>query len=149
MIYAQSEYPRGSSRELTEDAYSPFTEESRQILEESEFEWSSGLIERVIVEKPGERQQLITTSGDILECEHFFVGYIAVPRSGLAVRIGVEVDERGFIMTDHRGKTSVEGVWAAGDVRPISQSVAMAVGTGNYAGIMISQFLLETASSDR
>jgi len=77
------------------------------------------------------------------------VGYIALPRSELAVQIGVEVDGRGYIMTDHRGKTSVEGVWAAGDVRPITQSVAMAVGTGNYAGIMISQFLLETLISNR
>jgi len=128
---------------MTEDAYLPFNDEYQGILEKSEFEWSSGLIERVIVEKPGERQKLVTTSGDTLECNHFFVAFVAVPRSELAVEIGVELDKRGYIITDHRGKTCVDGVWAAGDVRPITQSVAMAVGTGNYAGIMINQFLFQ------
>ncbi|MCW3977710.1 MAG: NAD(P)/FAD-dependent oxidoreductase [Candidatus Bathyarchaeota archaeon] len=128
---------------MTDDAYSPFLAQYREILEESEFEWSNGVIERVIVQEPGEHQQLVTTRGEILQCNHFFVALIAVPRSELAVKIGVEVDKRGNIITDHRGKTSVEGVWAAGDVRPITQSIAMAVGTGNYAGIMINQFLLQ------
>jgi len=71
----------------------------------------------------------------------FFVSFVAEPRSDLAVTIGVEVDEHGNILTDKRGKTNVEGVWAAGDVRPITQQVAMAVGTGNYAALMINQFL--------
>lgn len=128
---------------MTDDAYSPFIDEYREILDESEFEWSNGVIERVIVQEPGEHQQLVTTRGEVFECNHFFVALIAIPRSELAVKIGVEVDNRGNIITDHRGKTSVEGVWAAGDVRPITQSIAMAVGTGNYAGIMINQFLLQ------
>jgi pyruvate/2-oxoglutarate dehydrogenase complex dihydrolipoamide dehydrogenase (E3) component len=53
----------------------------------------------------------------------------------------VEVDKRGNILTDHRGKTNLEGVWAAGDCRPITQQVAMATGTGNYAALMANQFL--------
>ncbi len=128
---------------MTEDAYFPFTIEHRKMLEESKFEWSSGLIERVVVDKPGEQQQLVTTRGEVFECNHFFVAFVAVPRNELAVKIGVEVDKRGNIITDHRGKTNVEGVWAAGDVRPITQSIAMAVGTGNYAGTMINQFLFQ------
>jgi thioredoxin reductase (NADPH) len=51
------------------------------------------------------------------------------------------VDERGSVTTDHRGKTNIDGIWAAGDVRPITQQVATAVGTGNYAALMIDQFL--------
>ena len=71
----------------------------------------------------------------------FFVAYVDVTRSELAQQIGVEIDKKGNIITDHRGKTRVEGVWAAGDVRPITQQVAMAVGTGNYAALMMNQFL--------
>ncbi|MFW9847180.1 MAG: FAD-dependent oxidoreductase, partial [Candidatus Thorarchaeota archaeon] len=73
--------------------------------------------------------------------EVFFVGHVAEPRSELAQQIGVDIDARGNILTDHRGKTNIEGVWAAGDCRPITQQVAMAIGTGNYAALMMNQFL--------
>ena len=71
----------------------------------------------------------------------FFVSYIAEPRSKLAKDLKIQTDNRSCIITDHRGKTNIEGVWAVGDVRAITQSVAMAVGTGNYAAIMANKFL--------
>ena len=40
-----------------------------------------------------------------------------------------------------RGDTNVPGVWIAGDLRPMSQQVAVAMGTGNIAALMIDQFL--------
>ncbi|MHA2060160.1 MAG: NAD(P)/FAD-dependent oxidoreductase, partial [Candidatus Ranarchaeia archaeon] len=124
---------------MTEDSYIPFTEEQKQILNQSKFKWSSGLIQDIIIDTPGEKQTLVSSTGEKFECNHFFVGFVTVPRSELAKPLGVEIDSRGNIITDHRGKTRVQGVWAAGDVRPITQSVGMAVGTGNYAGVMIHQ----------
>jgi len=132
---------------MTEDSYRPFNEEYREKLNKSKYEWTKGLIENVIIEQPGVKQKLITSSGEILECNNFFVSWDAVPRSELAVELGAEVDKGGNIVTDHRGKTNVEGVWAAGDVRPITQSVAMAVGTGNYVGIRINNFLRDIGRS--
>jgi thioredoxin reductase (NADPH) len=126
---------------VTEDGYIPFTKKEKEVLEDSGYDWVSGFIEEIIIEKPGKKQQLITALGEVFECEHFFVSWTDVPRSELAVEVGVVVDHKGNILTDHRGKTNIEGVWAVGDVRPITQSVAMAVGTGNYAAIMINKFL--------
>ncbi|MFW9847919.1 MAG: FAD-dependent oxidoreductase, partial [Candidatus Thorarchaeota archaeon] len=80
-------------------------------------------------------------NGEVLKSEVFFVAYISEPRSELAQSLGIDVDKRGNIVTDHRGKTNIEGVWAAGDCRPITQQIAMATGTGNYAALMINQFL--------
>ena len=126
---------------MTEDSYIPFKEQDRAALDDSGFEWTSGLIERIEADTPGEGQRLITATGQVFECNHFFVSWVGVTRSEVAVKMGVNVDQKGNIITDHRGKTNIEGVWAAGDVRAITQSVAMAVGTGNYAGIMIDHFL--------
>ena len=75
--------------------------------------------------------------------ELFFVSWIGEPRSELAKTLGVKVDSKGSIVTNHRGKTNIEGVWAAGDVRPMTQAVATAVGSGVYAGLMITHFLLD------
>jgi len=126
---------------MTEDGPIPFTDADRQVLNQSEFEWMSGIIDRVEINAPGQRQTLITTDGRQIECQHFFSSYVAVPRSELAAQLGVTLTESGSIITDHRGKTNVRGIWAAGDVRAITQQVAMAVGTGNYAAVMINQFL--------
>jgi thioredoxin reductase len=127
---------------MTEDGYVPFTKESEKILNHSGYKWTSGLIDDIQIEKPGERQFLITTDEKRFECNTFFVSWIGEPRSELAKTLGVKVNSKGSIVTDHRGKTNIEGVYAAGDVRPITQTVATAVGTGVYAGLMITHFLL-------
>ena len=128
---------------MTEDAYAPFTKESETILNQSEFKWTHGLIQDIKILEPGKHQQLLTADGRTLDCNAFFVAWIGVPRSELAVAMGIEVDERKNIITDQRGSTNIEGIWAAGDVRPMTQAVATAVGTGVYAAIMIAHYLLK------
>jgi thioredoxin reductase (NADPH) len=126
---------------MTEDAYKPIDEQDLKILDESPFEWFRGTIKAVDFPVPGKIQSVTLANGSKIRAEVFFVAFVAEPRSELAQQIGVQVDSRGNIITDHRGKTNVEGVWAAGDCRPITQQIAMAIGTGNYAGLMMNQFL--------
>ncbi len=54
----------------------------------------------------------------------------------------VDLDARGFIVTDHMFQTNIEGVFAAGDVRAGStKQIASAVGEGAAAAIQIRYFL--------
>jgi thioredoxin reductase (NADPH) len=54
----------------------------------------------------------------------------------------LEVDARGFIVTDHMFQTNVDGIFAAGDVRSGStKQIASAVGEGAAAAIQIRYFL--------
>ncbi|TFG97739.1 NAD(P)/FAD-dependent oxidoreductase [Candidatus Thorarchaeota archaeon] len=126
---------------MTEDAYVPFEKQDLTKLDKSPFEWTSGKIKSISFPRPGVVQSVTLEDGRKLRSNVFFVAFVDVARSELAQQIGVEVDGKGNIITDHRGKTNIEGVWAAGDVRPITQQVAMAVGTGNYAALMMNQFL--------
>ncbi|TET11704.1 MAG: NAD(P)/FAD-dependent oxidoreductase [Candidatus Thorarchaeota archaeon] len=126
---------------MTEDAYMPFEKNDLSKLEKSPFKWTSGKIKVIDFPRPGVVQSVTLEDGRKLKANVFFVAFVTVTRSELAQQIGVEVDRNGNILTDHRGKTNIEGVWAAGDVRPITQQVAMAVGTGNYAALMMNQFL--------
>lgn len=60
-----------------------------------------------------------TTAGDLLRAAVVLVAVgrrPATASSGLA-ELGV-LDERGYVVTDLLGRTSVEGLWAVGDVRP-------------------------------
>jgi thioredoxin reductase (NADPH) len=54
----------------------------------------------------------------------------------------IDVDARGFICTDHDFRTSVDGIFAAGDVRSGStKQIASAVGEGAAVAIQIRYYL--------
>jgi thioredoxin reductase (NADPH) len=56
----------------------------------------------------------------------------------------LELDERGYIVTDRRQHTSVPGVFAAGDVQdPIFRQIVTAAGTGSAAAIEAIKYLDE------
>jgi thioredoxin reductase (NADPH) len=68
-----------------------------------------------------------------------FVGF--VPNSGL-FKVHVDHDEGGYVLTDRNMKTSLDGVWAVGDVRAqLTKQIATAVGDGTTAAVAASGFL--------
>jgi thioredoxin reductase len=66
------------------------------------------------------------------------------PRAdGLLSGLGCEVDGSGFVEVDATGRTSVDGVWAAGNaIDPRAQVIASA-GAGNAAAIAINTDLVQ------
>lgn len=74
------------------------------------------------------------------------------PTEGVFIEIGLEPisqfidfvakDKGGQIIVDKQNSTSVEGIWAAGDVTDIAQKqIAVAVGEGSKAALAIIKFL--------
>jgi len=56
----------------------------------------------------------------------------------------VELNERGYIVTDRKCRTSVPGVFAAGDVQEwVLQQIATAVGSGAMAAMEADKFIAE------
>jgi thioredoxin reductase len=84
--------------------------------------------------------------GSVLHAEAFFVSAPVRGRTDLAQQLGVEMAETGQHAQpkSQRGDTNVPGVWIAGDLRPMTQQVAVAMGTGNIAAVMIDQHLRRT-----
>ena len=92
-------------------------------------------VERLILED--------TRTGEIksIETEGVFIRVGVTPNTEM-IRGQIGLDEAGFIKTDQRQRTSVEMVYAAGDVcRPVSLSVATAVGHGAVAAKDIAETL--------
>ncbi|GAC1474278.1 MAG: thioredoxin-disulfide reductase [Candidatus Dormibacteraceae bacterium] len=68
-----------------------------------------------------------------------FIGF--VPNSGL-FKVHVNHDDAGYIVTDRNMQTSVEGVWAVGDVRAqLTKQIATAVGDGTTAAVAASMYV--------
>lgn len=70
-----------------------------------------------------------------------FVGVI--PKTAFLKSV-VELDERGYVVTDDACRTSVEGVFAAGDARKsFLRQIATAVGDGATAAFAVEKYLEE------
>jgi thioredoxin reductase (NADPH) len=68
-----------------------------------------------------------------------FIGF--VPNSGL-FKVHVNHDDAGYIVTDRNMQTSVEGVWAVGDVRSqLTKQISTAVGDGTTAAVAASMYV--------
>lgn len=62
--------------------------------------------------------------------------------TGLLDLFACEVDDVGFVRVDAAGRTSVAGVWAAGNVANLRAQVITAAGEGSAAAIAINADLV-------
>jgi thioredoxin reductase (NADPH) len=85
-------------------------------------------------------------SGEVreLETEGVFLFVGLTPRTQFLKGL-VELDEAGYVVTDPDGKTSVKGVFAAGDcTKKLLRQVATAVGDGATAAFAVEKYIEET-----
>lgn len=61
----------------------------------------------------------------------------------LPAQLGCELNEHGLLVVDPFYKTTVPGIYAAGDATFMMRSVAMATYSGNFAGAMINKELVD------
>ncbi|MDQ3538985.1 MAG: NAD(P)/FAD-dependent oxidoreductase [Actinomycetota bacterium] len=84
--------------------------------------------------EPGALAAIRLRDGGLLDCAFAFFSIAHRPRNQLARDLGCEVVEEGCIVVDDEGRTSVAGVYAAGDVTPGMQYVQTAAAGGALAG---------------
>ena len=111
-----------------------------------EFIWST-VVEEVLGEKmvSGLKLHNVKTGRDsILKVDGVFVAVGLTPNSQIFSSI-LELDDAGYVITDETMATSVDGIFAAGDVRKNSaRQVATAVGDGVTAAMSAFEYLQGT-----
>ncbi|MFN2490181.1 MAG: NAD(P)/FAD-dependent oxidoreductase [Actinomycetota bacterium] len=85
-------------------------------------------------------------SGRILPATMAFFSIAHEPRSGLGQMLGCALDDGGYVVVGPHGDTSVQGVYAAGDVTPGEQLIQTAAAEGAIAGIACAMSLRATGS---
>jgi thioredoxin reductase len=118
----------------------------------------SGLVARAIGIVEGTVEQLVIsddrlhgvrmTDGSVVPRDALFVPPRLVPNNHLLVGLGCDVDADGWITADGSGRTSVPGVWAAGNVADQRAQVITAAGAGSAAAIAINADLVEEDARD-
>ncbi len=109
------------------------------------FVWDSVVTEVLGKESvTGVRLRNVETGEEsTLAADGLFVYIGNVPNTQL-FKGQLELDERGYIVTDCRQHTSVRGVFAAGDVQEqLLQQVVTAAGTGAKAALEAERFIAE------
>ena len=88
-----------------------------------------------LVGRRGDLRQVQLRSGRRLDCQMAFFSLGHQPRTPLAEKLGCERTADGYLRVDEHGKTSVTGVYAAGDVTPGLQLLQVAAAKGTTAGV--------------
>lgn len=102
---------------------------------------------RRLVGSRGDLQGVELEDGRVLPASLLFFSVRHRPRSDLGVALGCRLDEDGYLAIDMDGCTSVEGVFAAGDVVPGLQLVQVAAAQGTAAGVAAALSLQGEAGS--
>lgn len=105
------------------------------------------LIEREAVRFLGTRGDLTGVElkgGQVLPASLVMFSLAHLPRTDLAELLGCEIDDEGYVVVDRQGRTSVEGVYAAGDLTPGLQLSMVAAASGVVAGVGCAQSMFGT-----
>ena len=78
-----------------------------------------------------------------LPCELVLLamGFLGPQREGLLEQLGVELDQRGNVVRDGDYKTSVDGVYAAGDMGRGQSLIVWAIAEGRAAAAGVDAYL--------
>jgi thioredoxin reductase len=101
-----------------------------------------GTVERLVLD----RDRLCgvqMTDGRVVPRDALFVPPRFLPNNALLVGLGCEVNAEGWVTADNTGRTSVAGVWVAGNVVDPRAQVITAAGCGSAAAIALNADLVD------
>ena len=101
-----------------------------------------GQVTRLVVEDDA-LQGVELESGQVVRRDAVFVRPVLVPHTDLLTDLGCATHDTGWVVADPTGRTSVSGVWAAGNAVDPRAQVVTAAGEGSAAAIAINNDLVE------
>lgn len=90
----------------------------------------------------GTLRAVVRRDGSEIPCDAVLVHAPLRRRDALPERLGLALTDAGLVAVDAQARTSVPGVYAAGDLAVAPQQVAIALGSGHLAGIVATRELL-------
>jgi thioredoxin reductase len=82
--------------------------------------------------------------GTVVAVGAVFHARLPVPNTPLAVSLGCELAPMGFVVTDEMQRTTVDGVWAAGDLTGMRHQMSFAIADGAAAASSLVAYLMGT-----
>ncbi len=103
---------------LTNGEKPEFSEESNKLIKLYNIDVYEEPIQQILGDpKVGELEAFILCCGTTVPTEICFVSLGMLVYNELAKEAGAELDERGFVLTNEKGESSISGLYVAGDLR--------------------------------
>ncbi|MFG1638518.1 NAD(P)/FAD-dependent oxidoreductase [Pseudonocardia alni] len=103
---------------------------------------ADGEVTRIVSDETGVRGVELA-EGPIVTRTALFVGPRFVPSDELLTALGCDLDDEGWVATDRTGRTSINGVWAPGNVVDHTAQLISAAAAGSAAAIALNnQYLI-------
>lgn len=103
-----------------------------------------GEVTRIVSDDDGVRGVELA-DGSLVDRTALFVAPRFVPSDDLLTALGCEVDDEGWVATDRTGRTSIDGVWAPGNVADHTAQLINAAAAGSAAAIALNNTYLVAA----
>ncbi|AEV99085.1 pyridine nucleotide-disulfide oxidoreductase [Niastella koreensis] len=91
----------------------------------------------------GQLKQVLFKDGSTMPLKAMYAKTPFVQHCDIPVQLGCALTEQGYLAVDMLGRTSVPGVYAAGDNTAMMRAVSLAVAGGGMAGAGINKELVE------
>jgi thioredoxin reductase len=101
-----------------------------------------GTVTRLVVDND-QLHGIEMDDGRLIPRTAVFVRPRLVPNADLLLGLGCAVDDNGFVVVDASGRTTVPGVWVAGNAANPRAQVITAAGEGSSAAIAVNADLVE------
>jgi thioredoxin reductase len=102
-----------------------------------------GIIEQLVIDDTDRLRGVQMHDGCVIPRDALFVPPRFVPNNILLLGLGCDADADGWVAVDATGRTSVPGVWAAGNVIDPRAQVITAAGAGSAAAIALNADLVD------
>lgn len=127
---------------VTNDENPGFTDEEMAKLKHHRIDVNVKAVTEVL-HKNGNLYGLKLADDSVIDVDVAYSALHFVQNSTIPESMGCEINKFGFIAVDNFQRTSIPGIYAAGDCTSFFRSVASAVGAGNTAGAIVNKELTE------
>ncbi|MFD0488549.1 NAD(P)/FAD-dependent oxidoreductase [Saccharopolyspora spinosporotrichia] len=107
-----------------------------------------GEVTRIVSDETGVRGVELA-EGPMIRRAALFVGPRFVPSDELLTALGCELNDEGWVATDRTGRTSIDGVWAPGNVVDHTAQLINAAAAGSAAAIALNNHYLVAADVEK
>lgn len=102
---------------LTNGEMPSFDNDTSELIRRYNFQVKTDKIVAILGDSKVKKLDGFKTESEVVRVDYAFVSLGMIVYNELAKMLGAELDQRGFVITDSKGKSSVDGLYVAGDLR--------------------------------
>lgn len=94
-----------------------FDDEIKSLIQKYDFKIETKAITELIGEPKNNKLEALICQDSRVEADYIFIALGMIVYNDLAKMLNANLDQRGFVVTDNKGQSSVQGLYIAGDLR--------------------------------